>query len=77
MFDAIVELFPAEWRATVNVLLSPLRWIPELQATLLRPSMLGDSVAGVVLVSTSLLALIVIVGLWCTCFTLHVALPIG
>src|SRR5687768_5038008 len=73
MFDAIVELFPAEWRATVTVLLSPLRWIPELQATLLRPSMLGDSVAGVVLVSATLLlpALLVIVGLWCTLLSLY------
>jgi hypothetical protein len=73
MFDAIVELVPAEWRATVTVLLSPLRWIPELQATLLRPSMLGDSVAGIVLVSTTLLlpALLVIVGLWCTMLSLY------
>ena len=73
MFDAIVELVPAEWRATVTVLLSPLRWIPELQATLLRPSMLGDGVAGIVLVSTTLLlpALLVIVGLWCTMLSLY------
>ena len=73
MFDAIVELFPAEWRATVTVLLSPLRWIPELQATLLRPSMIGDSVAGIVLVSATLLlpALLVIVGLWCTMLSLY------
>jgi hypothetical protein len=73
MFDAIVELFPAEWRATVSLLLSPLRWIPELQATLIRPSILGDSVAGIVLVSTTLLlpALLVIVGLWCTMLSLY------
>jgi hypothetical protein len=73
MFDAIVELVPAEWRATVTVLLSPLRWIPELQATLLRPSMLGDGVAGIVLVSTTLLlpALLVIVGVWCTMLSLY------
>ena len=73
MFDAIVELVPAEWRATVTVLLSPLRWIPELQATLLRPSMIGDSVAGIALVSTALLlpALLVIVGLWCTMLSLY------
>ncbi len=73
MFDAIVELVPAEWRATVTVLLSPLRWIPELQATLLRPSMIGDSVAGIVLVSATLLlpALLVIVGLWCTMLSLY------
>src|SRR5918996_4361040 len=73
MFDAIVELVPVEWRATVTVLLSPLRWIPELQATLLRPSMIGDSVAGIVLVSATLLlpALLVIVGLWCTMLSLY------
>lgn len=73
MFDAIVELFPAEWRATVSLLLSPLRWIPELQATLLRPTILGDGVAGIVLVSTALLlpALLVIVGLWCTMLSLY------
>jgi hypothetical protein len=73
MFDAIVELVPAEWRATVTVLLSPLRWIPELQATLLRPTMFGDSVAAIVLVSTTFLlpALLVIVGLWCTMLSLY------
>ena len=73
MFDAIVELVPAEWRATVTVLLSPLRWIPELQATLLRPTMLGDSVAAIVLVCTTFLlpALLVIVGLWCTMLSLY------
>jgi hypothetical protein len=73
MFDAIVELFPAEWRATVSLLLSPLRWIPELQATLIRPTILGDGVAGIVLVSTMLLlpALLVIVGLWCTMLSLY------
>jgi hypothetical protein len=73
MFDAIVELVPAQWRATVIVLLSPLRWIPELQATLLRPTILGDSVAGIALVSTVLLlpALLAIVGLWCTMLSLY------
>jgi hypothetical protein len=73
MFDAIVELFPAEWRATVTVLLSPVRWIPELQSTLLRASIVGDSVVGVVLLSATLLlpALLIIVGLWCTMLSLY------
>lgn len=73
MFDAIVELVPAEWRATVAVLLSPLQWISELQSTLLRPAIVGDSVAGIVFLSVTLLlpALLVIVGLWCTMLSLY------
>lgn len=72
MFQSLIELFPAEWRAAVTVLAAPLRWIPEWQGIVLG-SASGQSPAVVALVGILLLmpVLLVIAGMWSTMVSLY------
>ena len=73
MFESIADLFPAEWRGTVSVLLAPLRWIPEWQALLLQSLWMSDSPIAIALASAVLLvpALLLVAGTWCTMLSLY------
>lgn len=73
MFESIVELFPAEWRGALMVLIAPMRWIPEWQGLLLGSITSGPSTAAVVIASVTLLvpALLLIAGTWCTMASLY------
>src|SRR5690349_3287249 len=73
MFDALIELLPAEWRAAATALTAPLRWIPEWQAILLGSITSGSSAIGVAVASIALLApaMLLVAGTWCTMLSLY------
>ncbi|HMF88403.1 MAG TPA: hypothetical protein VK575_10000 [Gemmatimonadaceae bacterium] len=73
MFDALIELLPAEWRAAATVLTAPLRWIPEWQGLLLGSITSGSSAIAVVVATVTLLvpALLLVAGTWCTMLSLY------
>ena len=73
MFDALIELLPAEWRAAATALTAPLRWIPEWQGFLLGSITSGSSVIAVAVATVVLLApaLLLVAGTWCTMLSLY------
>src|SRR5688500_15963969 len=73
MFDALIELLPAEWRPAATALTAPLRWIPEWQGFVVGSITSGTSAVGVAIASVALLApaLLLIAGTWCTMLSLY------
>ena len=35
MFEQIIEMFPEQWKGTVELLLAPISWIPKMQQLVL------------------------------------------
>jgi hypothetical protein len=73
MFDALIDLLPAEWRAAATALTAPLRWIPEWQGFMLNSITSNGSALGVAIASVALLApaLLLVAGTWCTMLSLY------
>src|SRR5438034_1449132 len=72
MFDSFAQLFPAQWRGGVLLLLAPLRLLSEWQPTIISALIGGNPAARpfmwvVLLVPVLLLA----AGMWCTALSLY------
>ena len=72
MFDTIAQVFPAQWRGAVLLLLAPLRLLAEWQPTIISAVIGGNPAARpfmwvVLLVPVLLLA----AGMWCTALSLY------
>jgi hypothetical protein len=72
MFQSVIDLFPAEWRAAVTALSAPLRWLPEWQASVLS-FMYGQNPVMIALASIVLAmpALLLIAGMWSTMLSIY------
>jgi hypothetical protein len=72
MFEALIDGVPEQWRGVVALLLAPLSWIPEIQATLI-DSLLASSGWGSVLAYALLFLpmLLWTAGIWCTQLSLY------
>ena len=72
MFDSFAQIFPAQWQGGVLLLLAPLRWLAEVQSTIVQ-AILGAHPAGRLLLWVVLLipALVIAVGMWCTALSLY------
>jgi ABC-type multidrug transport system permease subunit len=75
MLDSIVELFPAEWRGAIALLLAPLRWVAHWQIVVLRAVWHGGGGSPIALAlaaATVLMpVLLVVAGTWCTTLSLY------
>src|SRR5947208_1858220 len=72
MFDTIAQVFPAQWRGAVLLLLAPLRLLAEWEPTIISAVIGGNPAARpfmwvVLLVPVLLLA----AGMWCTALSLY------
>lgn len=72
MFQSVIDLFPAEWRAAVTAFSAPLRWLPEWQANVLS-FMYGQNPVMIALASIVLAmpALLLIAGMWSTMLSIY------
>jgi len=72
MSQALTDLVPAEWRSTVTMLATPLRWIPEWTSVVLN-SMNGQHPAVIALVALALLmpVLLLVAGMWSTMISIY------
>jgi hypothetical protein len=72
MFDSIAQIFPAQWQGAVLLLLAPLRWLGQVQSTIV-DAILGSHPAGRILLWVVLLipALVIAAGMWCTALSLY------
>ena len=72
MFDSFAQLFPAQWRGGVLLLLAPLRLLSEWQPTIIS-ALLGGHPASRVFMWVVLLVpvLLLSAGMWCTALSLY------
>ncbi len=72
MFDSLAQIFPAQWQGAVLLLLAPLRWLADVQSTIVH-ALLGAHPAGRLLLWVVLLipALVIAAGMWCTALSLY------
>ncbi|PYO48822.1 MAG: hypothetical protein DMD72_06560 [Gemmatimonadetes bacterium] len=72
MFDSFAQIFPAQWQGAVLLLLAPLRWLADVQSTIVQ-ALLGAHPAGRLLLWVVLLipALVIAAGMWCTALSLY------
>jgi len=72
MFDSIAQIFPAQWQGAVILLLAPLRWLAQVQSTIV-DAILGSHPAGRILLWVVLLlpALVIAAGMWCTALSMY------
>ena len=72
MFDSLAQIFPAQWQGAVLLLLAPLRWLADLQSTIVQ-ALLGAHPAGRLLLWVVLLVpvLVLMAGMWCTTLSLY------
>ena len=73
MFEALQSYLPSEWHRTVEFFGSPMWWIPDFQASILKFSWYADTAWGVVLKRFFLLmpVLLVIVAMWSTMLSIY------
>src|SRR5437762_13157151 len=79
MFDSFAQLFPAQWRGGVLLLLAPLRLLSEWQPTIIS-AMLGGHPASRLFMWVVLLVpvLLLSAGMWCTALSFFtIPLPPG
>ena len=72
MFQSVIDLFPAEWRAAITALSAPLRWLPDWQADVLS-FMYGQNPVMIALAAIVLAmpALLLIAGMWSTMLSIY------
>jgi hypothetical protein len=72
MFEALLDSVPDHWRGTMELVLAPLSWIPDMQASLLDLFVGSSGLAAVMMYVLLLLPMLLWTGgVWCTQLSLY------